>query len=241
MKKNVWLIILVSIISIKAQSQAYYSSSLEWVFSDAHASNGDDSNSDAISTRLRFSPIISIQNIINYDLSPNVGLFSGFNVRNVGFISNNEFFVAENGDEKQWDRAVRRTYNLGMPLGIKVGNIEKELFVYGGVEAEFAINFRERLYEGDSKNVRSEWFSDEVNIWSPSWFVGVNLPNGIALTYKSYFNNFFNKSYKRSDNSTPYANYNVNVHYISLNFYLFTNFKETYSSKSGAIKIPSEI
>ena len=49
-------------------------------------------------------------------------------------------------------------------------------------------------------------------------------------------NNFFDKSYTRSDGTKPYENYNVKVHYISLNFYLFSNFKKTYLEAQEAQK-----
>lgn len=64
-------------------------------------------NADEGGEVLRFAPWFNLQIYNNIDYK-NHGYFMGFTIRNIGFIY-------ENGNEK-WKA---RTYNLGIPLGIK--------------------------------------------------------------------------------------------------------------------------
>ena len=53
---------------------------------------------------MRFSPVINIQNWLNYDKSEKLGFFTGLSVRNVGFIH----------DVDETTRKKYRTYNIGI-------------------------------------------------------------------------------------------------------------------------------
>ncbi|MCR9081448.1 MAG: hypothetical protein NXH89_03450, partial [Cyclobacteriaceae bacterium] len=90
-----------------AYPSKYWSSGGEWIFSTG--------NVEGQNNVVRWSPVINLQNFLNFDRSQNFGWFTGVNLRNVGFIY----------DESPSIRKKFRTYNLGVPLGLKFGNLDK--------------------------------------------------------------------------------------------------------------------
>jgi hypothetical protein len=131
-------------------------------------------------------------------------------------------------------RRKARTYNMGIPFGIKIGDVDK-FFIYTGYELELAFNYRERNYISNQKSVFNEWFSDRVPLLNNSILVGVQFPKGINLKFKYYITNFYNKDYVEIDQETaesikPYENLDVNVFFISVGFNLFKD-KNLYFSE----------
>ncbi len=80
--------------------------------------------------------------MINYDPVRLFGLFSGIGVRNVGYIYD-DYTDPDTGDK---EKKKFRNYNIGIPLGIKIGNLER-LFVYGGYEIEFPLAYKEKTFQ----------------------------------------------------------------------------------------------
>ena len=70
------------------------------------------------------------------------------------------------------------------------------------------------------KTKASDWFSSQVPGMYQSFFVGIQLPEGLQIKYKYYMTGFFNKSYAANDGNGgtiyPYQNFDANVYYISL-------------------------
>jgi len=200
---------------LKAQDKFYTSTGFEMLFSWANINENGIQNPSI----LRWAPVFNIQTFFNYDVTQRFGVFSGIGVRNVGFIY----------DVDDATRRKARTYNMGIPFGIKFGNVDK-FFFYTGYEMELAFNYRERTYVSDQKSVFNEWFSDRVPLINNSILVGVQLPLGLNLKFKYYFTNFYNKDYVQIDQSTgepfkPYEDQDVNVFFISLAFNLFKDKK----------------
>lgn len=188
----------------------YTTTSGELIFSFANINyKGDETGSI-----MRFSPVVNLQNWINIDKSENFGWFSGLSVRNVGFIYEPP---DQTGIKKKY-----RTYNIGVPIGIKVGNLSKS-FLFGGYELELPVNFKEKTFENENKTKNNVWFSKQVTTFQHSLMLGVQLPHGATLKFKYYLSNFFNKDYTRSDGSKPYQNSDYNIFYFSLNFGLLKN------------------
>jgi hypothetical protein len=198
-----------------AQSKKVYSvTSGEWIFSFA---NVKESNVEA-SSILRFSPVFNFQNLVNYDISDKFGLIAGLGFRNVGFI-----YDKPNSNER-WKY---RTYNIGIPVGFKVGNMNRS-FLYAGYELEIPVNFKSKKFVNEDKvDKNSVWFSSQVTTFNSALFVGIQTPMGGNLKFKYYLSNFFNKDYTAQDpNGNPYKPYqdmNVNVFYFSLNFFILKN------------------
>ena len=101
---------VVATLPLAAQTKPYTTSSGELIFSGS-TWDGDGA--------VRFSPVINMQNLINFDKSESFGWFTGLNLRNVGFIY----------DESDAVRKKVRTYNLGVPVGVKVGKLDGK-FIY---------------------------------------------------------------------------------------------------------------
>jgi hypothetical protein len=216
MKKIFTTLFLISIAfsSTFAQSKSvikdekpYFTSGGEWIFSTGTLQNNNNV--------LRFSPVINLQTLLNFDQSESFGWFTGINIRNVGFIF----------DESASVRKKVRNYNLGIPIGIKLGDMDGRFF-FAGYELEIAMNYRERIFIDEVRDKRfSVWFSDRVNTLQHALFIGYTLPKGTSIKAKYYLNSFFNQKFTASDGDggtfQPYAGLDANIFYISLNFALF--------------------
>ena len=171
------IIILVAMVlflnsgSLVAQDKTYWSSGFEMLFSFA------DIHQDGIdkASVFRWAPVFNMQTFFNYDATKNFGLFTGIGVRNVGFIY----------DESDNTRKKYRTYNVGIPVGIKAGNFDK-FFVYAGYEIELPFTYKEKSFINNVKSKYTEWFSDRVPTINQSILVGVQLPRGLNLKFKYY-------------------------------------------------------
>lgn len=224
MNKKIVIIIAIPFLILLGKSDArsqgdfYTTTGLEMIFSWADIQQ-DGLNEPSI---LRWAPVFNIQTFANYDFSNRFGLFSGLGIRNVGFIY----------DESPSVRKKYRTYNLAIPIGIKIGNLDK-VFVYGGYELEIPFNYKEKTFVNEQKSKYSVWFSDRVpNIYN-SFLIGVQLPKGLNLKFKYYLTEFFNTSYTEVDQDTgnltqPYADLHVNVFFISLSVNLLKDKKVYY-------------
>jgi len=194
--------------------KVYTTTSGELIFSLANITdNGNEEGSI-----LRFSPVVNIQNWVNIDKTDNFGLFTGLSVRNVGFI----YDVPGTSTRKKY-----RTYNLGIPVGVKIGNLSKS-FLFAGYELEVPVNYKEKTFINEDKEDKDNiWFSNRVNTFNHSLMLGVQMPYGATLKFKYYLTNFFNKDYTATDSQgvqfKPYANMDVNVFYFSLSFGLLKN------------------
>src|SRR4051812_27856827 len=203
-------------------SQTYVTSGGEFIFSLANIEqNGSSENST-----LRFSPVVNFQLMLNKDMSKKFGLFTGLGVRNVGYIIN---------DYKDSSTAVGykkkfRSYNLGIPVGFKVGNLDKTFF-YAGYEVELAVAYKEKTYDGGDKVDKiTGWFSSRQEIFQHGFLAGVQFPYGANLKFKYYLSEFHNRDYVNNAGAKPYSGLKTNIYYFSLCFFLFKNL-DVYTHK----------
>jgi hypothetical protein len=211
------LVLLFSFNLNKSYSQVekrfYSSTSLEMIFSFADVSL-DSGNATNI---MRWAPVLNVQWIYNFDFTKNFGLFTGLDVRNLGFIWKNDV-----GDK--WKH---RVYSLGLPIGFKLGNLKSGMFFYAGYQIEWAFNYKEKHFFNDSNKIKNVyWFTDRVNIWQSSVLAGVNFPFGLNLKFKYYFTNLLNSDYEefnqQGEKVKPYAQFTSdNIFYFSLSFNMF--------------------
>jgi hypothetical protein len=182
-------------------------------------SNAENSGSD-LTGPVRFAPFFNFQNNINVDLSEKAGFFAGMGIHNVGFIY----------DINESIRKKVRSYNLGIPVGLKIGDMAGA-YVYGGYELEIPFHYKEKTFVNEEKDKFGTWFSERTGI-QQSFLVGIQLPQGANLKFKYYFTNFYKQSYSEVDDNggsmKPYENFNANVYWISLNIVLFRNADFTY-------------
>jgi len=137
MKRFALLMITLAFFAVTSfgQMKTYTTTGLEIIFSLADI---NDNGIDQSST-LRFEPVINITTMYNADMSSKFGIFSGLAIRNVGYIYSNYTDPSNDATYKK----KFRSYNIGVPLGLKIGNLDK-LFFYGGYEVELAWLYKER-------------------------------------------------------------------------------------------------
>jgi hypothetical protein len=156
----------------------------------------------------------------------------------VGFIAS--FENAENGVSPNIDRRKFRTYNLGLPVGFKIGKLHqsKPFFLFAGYELEVAMQYKQKEFDGSDKvNKTTAWFSDRTEIFQQSLYGGIQFPGGYAVKFKYYLTEFFDDSYTQQQTVNgitqtvrPFENFNANVFYFSLEWYPFRSLKSVYSS-----------
>ena len=217
--------------TVSAQEQStkklYSSTSFEIIFSLANV----DADTMEVNNIVRFAPVFNFQWLLNYDLGKNFGVFGGADIRNLGFIR-------ELPNTSPVEKYKHRVYTLGVPLGIKLGNLDKGIFVYGGYEIEWAWNYKQKEFQNNDKVKKTvTWNPKQVNQWQSSVFVGLNFPYGMNIKFKYYFDNLLNQDYIAYNDAgapyKPYAGQNSQIFYFSLNFNMFqpiSSYKSYYVS-----------
>lgn len=168
---------------------------------------------------LRFAPVFNVQFMMNNDFSQSAGVYTGLALRNVGFIADDPSIANR--------RRKFRTYNLGIPLGLKLGKMNGML-VYVGADFEYAFNYKEKVFESGSKTGKSvTWFGNQHRQFITAGHVGFQFDKGFNLKFKYYLQGFFNPDHPNY--ASEYERFQSNVFYISLNSNLFKGTKFTYS------------
>ncbi|MCU0421487.1 MAG: hypothetical protein MUC81_01655 [Bacteroidia bacterium] len=222
-------VFFVGISAVQAQKK-FNSFSGETIFSMANVSiNGKQEAS-----RLRFSPVFNLQFLTNYNTQKHFGWFYGIGIRNIGFI-----YEKPNTDSVY----KHRTYNLGIPVGIKLGNVSKTFF-YFGYEFEIPFHYKQKLFVNEEKESKvSVWMSNRVPSIMHAGFAGVNFKSGFTIKFKYYFNNFLNSSFTETVNNvrqSPFNQMKVNVFYVSIEWNSFKPTARRSSKKqTGAERFSS--
>jgi len=214
-------------VTFEVQAQKiYHSNGGEIIFSGADVGfNGIDVN-----TNLRFTLFFHTQHHVNFDFTNNIGLFTGFGIRNVGFIVDDLYqnvgFSDVDETHSNWNKSTkvkRRSYSLGFPVALKVGNFDKNFFVFAGGEYEWMFHYKQKLFIDGNKTKYTEWTSDRVNPWIPSLFAGIQFPQGFRLKFKYYMDDFLNTSFTGVDfgEQVDYSQFeSTGMWYISVAFFI---------------------
>lgn len=192
----------------------YASSTLDAsIFSTAFMSSP---NSNQSLGTIRYTYFINLGFNLHYNFSKSVGVFSGLNIKNIGFIE----------QVKTLDSTIkRRVYTLGIPVGIKMGNLKRKNFGFFGGGVDLPFNYREKGFvKRNDKEKFSEWFSDRVPAVMPYIFAGISVDPGLTLKLQYYPGNFLNADHTETITSVgniavvrqPYANYDVQLFLVSL-------------------------
>jgi hypothetical protein len=148
-----------------------------------------DNSGEDLSEGVRTSLFFHLSQYRHLDLNNNFGWFTGLGLRNIGF-------VAQEGVEK----VKYRVYTVGVPLGVKLGNFRKRTFVFGGVEGEFAFNYKEKRYVNGKKTSKyTAWFSDRTEKFLPSAFAGIQFGEGLNVKFRVYLDDFMKGDYQESN------------------------------------------
>lgn len=161
---------------------------------------------------LRYSFAVNVEVKYNYDLSNHFSVFAGLGIKNLGFT------------DKIGDLTIkRRVYTVGVPVGLRVGNIGAKNYVVIGGGIDLPVNYREKSWTNRKhKNKYNEWFSDRTPTIMPYVFAGLNINGLMTLKLRVYTDNFFNTSFEQSDASgvvvRPYEDYDARLITLSLGF-----------------------
>jgi hypothetical protein len=210
MKKILFLIFVVlfgfSIPSSFSQ-KIYRTTGGELIFSFADV----EQYGNNVPTNMRFTMFFHFSEKIHFDITNNLGFYSGMGIRNVGLITDQENYKIK-----------RRSYMLGVPLAFKLGSFKDNFYVYAGGEYELLFHYKQKLFVDGNKTKSSEWFSNRTNRFLPSVFAGIQFPKGVNLKFKYYLDDFLNKDFSGRDFGVPvsYATYKTQIYYISLSFNL---------------------
>lgn len=213
---------IISTMATGLFAQKFYSTtSGEMILSFAEINTGDLPQVQNIG---RFSPWFNVQGLGNVDFNKHIGLFFGLNLRNVGFIAQ---------DNDSQIKKKYRVYDIGIPVGFKLGNMDS-FFFYGGYEFELPFNYKEKTFENEIKTDNFNiWFSDRVPTFYHALFVGFQMPYGANIKFKYYLTPFHNSDFVEKIDGVevkPYEHFETNVFYVALSFTMFRNSKVYYHS-----------
>ncbi|MFB6455517.1 hypothetical protein ACE38W_09630 [Chitinophaga sp. Hz27] len=192
----------------------------------------------------RFTAFFNVGTNFNKDFGRNFGIFTGFNIKNIGLISKPNDSL----------KLKQRVYTFGIPLGFKVGDLHRgTFFFFAGVEADLAFNYKEKQFvNGDKVHKFNEWFSDRTPLIMPSFFAGMRFAPSFGVKVQYYPQNFFNKDYKETDKISgnavyPYKNLDAKLFFVTLSYnfnshvYKYAHKKSNYVRfKSGNAKMEVE-
>ena len=173
---------------------------------------------------LRFTMAVHISQYWHVDFNERIGMYTGLGVKNVGMISDEVLYNGAQGVGDYQDyKIIRRVYTGGIPLALKLGAFDKNLYVFGGGEVEFPIHFKEKYWSSDSrsgsKTKNSKWFGSQTESILPSVIAGVQMPGGINIKFKYYLTDFLNNGYKDSNFVSDLTRYKTSqVWYVSLSW-----------------------
>ena len=226
MEKQFLFIIFLFIFGFKLFSQKTYTENGgEFIFSFSDVKYQEDN----IPTKMRFSMFIHVGRQRHLDFNNYFGIYSGFGLRNIGFISDYGSFVEK-----------RRSYSLGVPAAFKIGSFSEHLYFYGGGEYELFFHYKQKRKSSSSKSKYSEWFSDRTDRFMPSLFCGVQFPLGINLKFKYYPRDFLNRDFRGEDfgQMVDYSDFGkTEVFYFALTFNLKSkDLKKIYSPESSEVR-----
>lgn len=214
------LVFLITVVPIcMSQSKPYYTSGGEIIFSFASIKDqGKHENS-----LLRFAPVFNPQFYVNKNLAPHFGVFTGLGIHNTGYIYDR--FFTRDSIHKLYKKKFR-SYNLAIPIGIKIGDPDK-FFVFAGYELELPFHYKEKTYNGKEKIEKSSaWFSKRQNLFQHGFMVGAQAKNGISVKVKYYLSEFHNENYTDGNGIRSYGGLKSHIFYISIGSYFALNKKK---------------
>jgi hypothetical protein len=191
--------------------RAYFSSGFESsILSTAMVERPGKS---AALTTPRYTLFFNLGTNMHFNFSKSAGFFVGLGLKNIGFIDKYDVLDST---------VISRVYALGIPVGLKFGNMKKGNFLMIGGGVDFPINYKEKGFvKRNDKTKFNEWFSQRTPAVMPYLFAGFRLNPGASVKFQYYPSNFLNPDFSTSVNGAivkPYAGYNVNLMYVSVAF-----------------------
>jgi hypothetical protein len=132
----------------------------------------------------RYSAFFHFGEQFHLNLGKSLGLYSGIGVRNIGMINRLNDTI----------KVKQRVYALGIPVGIKIGDMQKRVYAALGAELELFFNYKQKTFLGRGRGEKvekfNEWFSDRTPLLNPSLFLEFNFKKGSYIKLRYYPMNF---------------------------------------------------
>lgn len=160
----------------------YFGNSIDAViFSTALIDNG---GKQSLGT-MRFSGFFHIGFTYNYNFSKNIGIYTGLDLKNIGFIEKYSFN----------DMTVKqRVYAVGVPVGLRLGDIKKRDYFFMGGGLDVAVHYKYKFWSNSqSKFKTNDWFSSNTELLLPYVFAGIGV-SGTTFKIQYYPTNFLSNS-----------------------------------------------
>jgi len=197
---------------MKKANKPYFSTNMDGLILSTTVGSDAPISSNSLTTP-RFTAFLHIGVNINYDFNNSVGIFTGLNIKNIGFIEK-----YNNPDST----VKRRVYTFGIPLGFKFGNLKYGSFFIAGGGVDFPFNYKEKGFtERGHKDKFNEWFSSRTPAAMPYVFVGAVLRPMMSIKLQYYPTNFMNENYTTTVGNatvTPSKGYDVKLIMLTLGF-----------------------
>ncbi|GAA4302826.1 hypothetical protein [Compostibacter hankyongensis] len=167
-------------------------------------------NAGKVPSDMRFSLFFNIGVATHYDFNSHVGVFSGLNLKNIGLITRQDSI-----------RLKRRVYTLGVPLGLKLGDLDQQTFFFLGGQYELALNYKEKTFiDGHKTGKFNEWFSPRTPLLMPSLFAGFEIRD-FSLKFQYYPQPFFNRDFSQTVHGSqfyPYKDLKANLFFVTFGY-----------------------
>jgi len=171
-------------------------------------------NGQEVSSIPRYTMFFNVGTNANYDLGRNLGVFAGMNLTNIGMITEEKVVGVVRTDVF---KTKQRVYALGVPVGIKIGDLRR-FYIYGGAEVAIPLNYKEKTFINNEKvDKYNEWFSNRTNALMPAVFAGFQTRSGFGLKVQYYTQNFLNPNFQESGDK-PYANTDSRIFFVTLGY-----------------------
>lgn len=132
----------------------------------------------------RYSTFFHFGEQLHVNLGKSFGFYTGIGVRNIGMINRLNDSI----------KVKQRVYALGIPVGIKLGDMQKRVYAALGAELELFFNYKQKTFLGSGRGEKverfNEWFSDRTPLLNPSLFVEFNFKKGTYIKLRYYPMNF---------------------------------------------------
>jgi hypothetical protein len=178
-----------------------------------------------LDSRMRFTAFLHMGRLRHYNFTDNLGAFSGMGIRNIGFSTDYGNYIEK-----------RRTFSLGIPAAIKLGDFRNHFYMYAGGEYELFFHYKQKRKLEGIKVKYNEWFSSRTERFVPSLFFGMQFPGGVNLKFKYYLKDFLNRDFRGNDFGTlmDYSDFNkTQIYYFALTFNLKSkDIQKLYQPKS---------
>lgn len=160
----------------------YFGNSLDAaIFSTALIDNG---GKQSLGT-LRFSAFFHLGFTYNYNFSNNVGIYTGLDLKNIGFIEKYSFNDMT---------AKQRVYALGVPVGLRLGNMKSRDYFFAGGGLDVAVHYKYKFWSNTQSKVKTnDWFSNNTELLLPYVFAGVAV-SGTTFKIQYYPTNFLSNT-----------------------------------------------